>query len=62
MPNYILYVNSTNQQKSLNICYMWIRSTFDGSYNEAFVPMLYRKFETKHERMTEDTLLCSFYT
>lgn len=55
MPNYILYVNSTNQQKNLNT-YMWIRSNFDGSYNKAFVRMLYRKFETKHERMTEDTL------
>lgn len=56
MPNYILYVNSTNQQKNLNIYYIWIISTFDGGYNETFVPILCRKFGTKHERMPEDTL------
>lgn len=57
-----LYVNSTNQQKNLNIYYIWIRSTFDDSYNETFVPTLCRKFGTKHERMSEDTQQCSFYT
>lgn len=24
MPNYVLYVNSTNQQKNLNIYYIWM--------------------------------------
>lgn len=52
----IIYVNSTNQQKNLNIYYIWITSTFDGGYNETFVPILCRKFGTKHERMPEDTL------